>query len=225
MHALKLKIASMAAILLASGAVASGQETEPVGTGYANSIAPYRGPIGALLPNWGADHPGVFDPSLGYYGTAGFWGWGPEGGFYFWDGFGPHRPPLHALHGNWWWQTGLHPFDLYRLVVEQRGGFIRREEAMTQVTVGDDSLLLVVNVPADARVYINDRLTSSTGTRRQFASRGLKPNTPYQYTVRAEIIRDGKTLTDTQVVQLGSGKQAQVAFAFENVTRVASQSN
>ena len=38
-----------------------------------------------------------------------------------------------------------------------------------------------VTVPEDASVYVNDALTTSTGTDRQFVSRGLRRGLNYSY--------------------------------------------
>ena len=45
--------------------------------------------------------------------------------------------------------------------------------------------------------------------------RGLTNGRQYTYELRAELNRDGQTLTDTQVVQVTAGEQAQIAFNFE----------
>jgi len=81
---------------------------------------------------------------------------------------------------------------------------------------------LVVNVPADAKVYVNDFLTSTTGTVRQYVSRGLEAGRTYSYTIRVETVRDGQTNSETKTVQLSSGRVAEVAFnGNSNGTQVA----
>lgn len=78
-----------------------------------------------------------------------------------------------------------------------------------------NSMMLSVTVPADAKVFVNDRLTSSTGSVRRFVSRGLDPNATYTYEVRAEVTRNGKTETDTKTIKVGGGQVADLAFAFD----------
>jgi uncharacterized protein (TIGR03000 family) len=87
--------------------------------------------------------------------------------------------------------------------------------------------LISVNVPADARIFVNGKTTTSTGTSRQYISRGLVAGRRYTYEFRAETTVDGKPVTDTQVVQLTAGEQAQVAFNFserneQNAAKAAS---
>jgi uncharacterized protein (TIGR03000 family) len=75
-----------------------------------------------------------------------------------------------------------------------------------------NSVLISVNVPAEARIYVNGNPTSSTGATRQYVSRGLVAGRQYTYEFKAELNADGKTLTDTQIVRLTAGEQTQVAF-------------
>ena len=72
--------------------------------------------------------------------------------------------------------------------------------------------LLVVNVPENAKVYVNDYLTTSTGTQRQFLSKGLVDGKTYKYAVRVEVEQDGEVRTETRNVSLTAGNTIQVAF-------------
>jgi uncharacterized protein (TIGR03000 family) len=87
-----------------------------------------------------------------------------------------------------------------------------------------DSVLLAVQVPADAKVFVNDNATRSMGAQRRYMSRGLQTGREYTYTVRAEVTRDGQTLTETQVVRVQAGEISTLAFGFENGQNVASRS-
>jgi uncharacterized protein (TIGR03000 family) len=87
-----------------------------------------------------------------------------------------------------------------------------------------DAVLISVNVPAEAKIFVNGSATRSTGTSRQYISRGLASGRQYTYELRAELDINGQTVTDTQVVQLTAGEQTQVAFnlaqkAEQNVSR------
>jgi uncharacterized protein (TIGR03000 family) len=78
----------------------------------------------------------------------------------------------------------------------------------------DDSGVLTVWVPDDAKVTVNGRETPSTGSRRQFISYGLKAGFSYKYVVRAEVVRNGQPQTDTREVTLTAGERTTVAFGF-----------
>lgn len=84
--------------------------------------------------------------------------------------------------------------------------------AMYRSMDGAQTALLNVSVPAEAKIYVNGTETTSTGMQRQFVSRGLQAGNRYAYEVRAEVTRDGKTMTETKTVNLGPGEQAGLAF-------------
>jgi uncharacterized protein (TIGR03000 family) len=76
------------------------------------------------------------------------------------------------------------------------------------------SAVLAVDVPADAKVFVNGKATTSTGTHRVYASYGLKSGYAYNYEVKVELVRDGQTLTETKHVRLIAGDNQQLAFDF-----------
>lgn len=89
----------------------------------------------------------------------------------------------------------------------------------TNTTSAETSGVLTVWVPFEAKVTINGLKTTSSGTRRQFISHGLKPGFIYTYVVKAKLVRDGQLLEDTRTVTLTAGKITAVAFGF-NATPV-----
>ena len=77
---------------------------------------------------------------------------------------------------------------------------------------GSETAMLNVSVPADAKIFVNGAATTSTGSDRQFVSRGLAAGNKYAYEVRAEYEQDGKTVTQTKTVTLAPGEFANLAF-------------
>jgi len=75
-----------------------------------------------------------------------------------------------------------------------------------------DAVLISVNVPAEAKIFVNGNPTRSTGTSRQYISRGLAAGRQYTYELRAELEVNGQTVSDTQMVQVTAGERTQVAF-------------
>lgn len=73
---------------------------------------------------------------------------------------------------------------------------------------------LEVSLPEDAKVYVNDKPTSTPGDVRRYISRNLKPGTTYTYEVRAEVEREGELYQQTQVVELEAGLEKSIAFDF-----------
>lgn len=83
--------------------------------------------------------------------------------------------------------------------------------------VPENSGIVTIYVPQDAVVYVNDAVTSTTGSARSFVSFGLTAGNEYDYVVRAEVTRDGQKHVETRVVTLKAGDQTAVSFAFQDV--------
>ncbi len=71
---------------------------------------------------------------------------------------------------------------------------------------------LTLDVPEDARVTINDRLTSLAGRERTFVIPGAEPEAQYEFDIRVEFERDGQTVTETKQVALRGGQVSSLAF-------------
>jgi len=138
------------------------------------------------------------------------------------------------LHGEWFLRTGP-PYKQYSFSqireanlgdgvlrevldepVEELPAVIDQiETPMSMRRVAPDALVLAVHVPDDARVYVNDELTTNEGALRYFNSVGLEPGESYVYRVRAEVVRDGKVLSETKVARIGAGKSADLEFGLK----------
>jgi uncharacterized protein (TIGR03000 family) len=84
----------------------------------------------------------------------------------------------------------------------------------TTGTDAENSGVLTVWVPYDAKVTVNGLETRSSGSRRQFVSFGLKPGLTYKYVVKAQIVREGQVVEDTRTITLTAGQITAVAFGF-----------
>jgi uncharacterized protein (TIGR03000 family) len=71
---------------------------------------------------------------------------------------------------------------------------------------------IVVSLPADAKLTIDDKATSLTGARRLFMTPNLKLGGEYYYTLKAETVRNGKSSVIERVVTVRPGQQTQVTF-------------
>jgi uncharacterized protein (TIGR03000 family) len=81
---------------------------------------------------------------------------------------------------------------------------------------------ILVSLPADARLTIDGNPTTSTSSERTFVSPALPQGQQFQYTLRAEIIRDGRTIAETQQINVRAGEETRVGFNFSS-TGVASR--
>jgi uncharacterized protein (TIGR03000 family) len=81
---------------------------------------------------------------------------------------------------------------------------------------------IVVHVPADATVTIDDEATTSTSSRRVFVTPALETGKEYHYTLTAQVVRDGKTQTVTERVTVRPGEVSRVELT-ETPAGVAAQ--
>jgi uncharacterized protein (TIGR03000 family) len=65
---------------------------------------------------------------------------------------------------------------------------------------------LVLNVPADAKVYLVNQAMTLTGTTRNFSVPKLEGGKTYDYPIRVEIVRDGQTLTVSGQQKIKAGQ-------------------
>jgi len=73
---------------------------------------------------------------------------------------------------------------------------------------------VVVNLPADARLTVDGYVTRSTTAERTFVSPALATGSNYTYTLQAEVVRDGRTVVETQRVTVRAGETTRAAFNF-----------
>jgi uncharacterized protein (TIGR03000 family) len=71
---------------------------------------------------------------------------------------------------------------------------------------------LLVQVPADAKLYIDNRLTKATSASRTFTTPVLMPGQVYYYEVKAEVVRDGKVMNETKRILVRAGQDSQASF-------------
>ena len=62
-----------------------------------------------------------------------------------------------------------------------------------------------LQVPDNARVFVNDRETTSTGSERVFSAANLDPNQQYRFRVRVEWTADGQQLISNRTLVLRPG--------------------
>lgn len=67
-------------------------------------------------------------------------------------------------------------------------------------------------VPADAKVTVNGKETTSTGSERQYVSRDLVRGANYNFVVTATAVRDGKPVSITKTAKLTAGASAELSF-------------
>ncbi len=72
---------------------------------------------------------------------------------------------------------------------------------------------VIVDLPADARLFVDGRRMNGSSSRRVFQTPDLTPGQTYYYELRAEVVRDGQVITANQRVILRPGQAATASFA------------
>ena len=76
-----------------------------------------------------------------------------------------------------------------------------------------DRARLTVELPRDAKLYIDGQLMKSSAEQRTFNTPRLDRRQTYYYEVKAEAVRDGKPVTESKRVLVRAGEDVKVAFA------------
>lgn len=85
-------------------------------------------------------------------------------------------------------------------------------ECATCSTSTGDVGTIYASVPENAKIYVNDSLTTSTGSERTFASSGLKAGKSYAYDFRIVYTVDGEEVVREKTIQLQAGQDVRLAL-------------
>lgn len=80
---------------------------------------------------------------------------------------------------------------------------------------------LVVSLPADANLYIDDTLMKTPSGKRTFNTPAIDRGQAYYYMVRAEVVRDGKTYSETRRVIIRAGDTSDATFTEAQLVKAA----
>jgi uncharacterized protein (TIGR03000 family) len=72
---------------------------------------------------------------------------------------------------------------------------------------------VIIDLPADAKLFVDGQRMNGTSSRRMFQTPELIPGQTYYYELRAEIERDGQTITANQRIILQPGRDVAASFA------------
>jgi uncharacterized protein (TIGR03000 family) len=71
---------------------------------------------------------------------------------------------------------------------------------------------VVIKLPADAKLYFDDRPTKQVGAERTYVTPELTPGKEYAYQVKIEYTQDGRIMTQTKSVSVRAGQTSRVEF-------------
>jgi uncharacterized protein (TIGR03000 family) len=67
-------------------------------------------------------------------------------------------------------------------------------------------------MPAEAKLFVDEQLMKTTSDKRVFRTPELQPGQTYYYILRAEVVRDGTTLTQTKRILVRAGENVQASL-------------
>ncbi len=152
--------------------------------------------LGGLYLGLGGYYPGyaygrypsydLYAPTYNYYSVA------PDT-YYYGSDLGTYAPPAVAVP----------PADV-------QPGFV--VPGTTTAPAATNSVMVTVDVPADARVWFNGTPTRQTGSERNFVSPPVEPGKTYTYTIRAQWNQDGKDVMQERSIDVQAGSHPVVNF-------------
>jgi uncharacterized protein (TIGR03000 family) len=83
-------------------------------------------------------------------------------------------------------------------------------------TTTSNQATLVVSLPADAILTIDDQPTRSTSSTRYFVSPPIDSGSDYYYTLKAHTNRDNQQREVTKKVRVRAGEESRVRLDFAN---------
>jgi uncharacterized protein (TIGR03000 family) len=215
-------------------AAAAAISTALLATSTADAFWGSRGSRGSSGGSWGSSggswgssggsSGGSWGSSGGSWGShgssGGSWGrrhgsWGSSGGSWGSHGSSGGSWGSHGSSGGSYGSSGGSSGGSYG----SAGGVIIEQPTYSAPVIEDStsantsSVYFTVSVPADAKVMINGKETTTTGASRTYVSRGLDAGRQYKYDIRAEAVRNGKTVVDTQTVTVRAGDRQNLSFA------------
>jgi uncharacterized protein (TIGR03000 family) len=97
------------------------------------------------------------------------------------------------------------------------------EPAEEHWTKMGESAHFTVRLPADARLTVDDVECPLTSGSRTFDTPSLVPGREYFYTLKAEMVRDGRRIAQTKRVAFRPGERVTVSFEEQRAEGVAAQ--
>jgi uncharacterized protein (TIGR03000 family) len=76
----------------------------------------------------------------------------------------------------------------------------------------DAAATVIVTLPADAKLIVDGNATVSTSAVRTFVTPVLEAGKEFVYNFKAEVVRDGKTVTLVKTVDVAAGREVSVSF-------------
>jgi len=84
--------------------------------------------------------------------------------------------------------------------------------APKKTTMAPNAATIVVSLPADATLTVDDTLTTSTSASRVFYTPALDQGKEFTYTLKASVLRDGRTVSVSKQVPVRAGQETRITL-------------
>lgn len=91
---------------------------------------------------------------------------------------------------------------------------VKAPQKGTEEASANNAATLIVSLPAEARLSIDDNATSQTSATRVFVTPELETGRDFVYTLKAELVRDGQNVTASKQVTVRAGQETRVTLEF-----------
>jgi uncharacterized protein (TIGR03000 family) len=150
--------------------------------------------------------------SYGGYGSSGSYGGSSYyGGGYYDDGVIYESAPATEMAPT----DGAGPPPTPQPSVGPEGAATPPQEPSASASEAE----IFVRLPEGAKVFVNDRPTTSVGAERHYISRGLHRGHTYSYNLRVEFERNGEPVVEDKLVRLQAGQAVKLAFGGEQAAQ------
>jgi uncharacterized protein (TIGR03000 family) len=99
----------------------------------------------------------------------------------------------------------------------------KKEMKEKEGTAAPNTARVIVQLPADAKLFIDDHAMKTNGERRSFNTPALDRGQAYYYMVRAEVVRDGKTYSETKRLIVRAGQVANTDFPVAELVKAENE--
>ena len=188
---------------------------------------------GVDMPDWGRRWGcwGCYGGCWGCYGGYGWggYGWGGWGGYawggrgwrgYGWGGYGSGGWGAYGAWGGWggWGYVAAPVYASYASpVLVSNAPLASTTQSMYYDPAANNRATLIVHLPANARLLVDGKPTRSTSSVRRFFTPPLEAGENYHYDLRAEMDRNGETVTTKKRVAVRPGKTEEIYLKFPDL--------
>jgi uncharacterized protein (TIGR03000 family) len=133
---------------------------------------------------------------------------------------------------DWWWQFqgfGCSPFDYLPSGYDPNWGYTGTNyywpyywpAVSNPAAAGHMAARVVVKLPEDARLFVENDPCPLTSAERAFDTPELQPGVTYHYMIRAEVTRGGQVVKESKRVTVRAGQETVVEFGEPRLTAAA----